>query len=80
MQFSKEHLEFLSKVFMWFEAISSLKINLDKSKLISMVKVSEDLAKALGVKLVISHPPIWASHWELLEIIASLGCNGGNIS
>ncbi|RVW17734.1 hypothetical protein CK203_071714 [Vitis vinifera] len=36
--------------------------------------VSEDLAKALGVKLVISHPPIWASHWELLEIIASLGC------
>ena len=31
---NKEHLEALSWSFMWFEMISGLKINLDKSELI----------------------------------------------
>ena len=41
----KEHFEVLSWAFMWFEAISSLKINLDKSGLIPVGEVSnaEDL-------------------------------------
>ena len=33
---SKEHVEVLSLVFMWFEAASGLKINLDKNELIPM--------------------------------------------
>ena len=46
----KENIEYLSWVFMWFEAISRLKINLEKSEVISNGDVSnmEDLVKVLG--------------------------------
>ena len=51
---SKENLEYLSWVFMWFEVCSGLKINLEKSELISVGEVSnlEELAKVLRCKVV----------------------------
>ena len=58
---SKENLEYLSLVFMWFEACSWLKINLGKSELIPFGDVSnlEELAKILGCKVrELSQPPI----------------------
>ena len=50
---SKEHVEVLSWTFMWFEAISGLKINLHKSNLIQVGVVPnfEDLARVLGRKV-----------------------------
>lgn len=50
---NKEQLEALSWAFMWFEAISGLKINLDKSKLIPIGEISniEHLASVLGCKV-----------------------------
>ena len=50
---SKEHVEVLSWAFMWFEVVSSLKINLHKSKLIPMGVVLnfENLARVLGCKV-----------------------------
>ena len=50
---NKEHLEVLSWAFMWFKAIFGLKINMDKSELIPVEKVSniEDLARVLGCKV-----------------------------
>ena len=50
---NKEHLEALSWTFMWFEAISGLKINLDKSKLIPIREVFniKDLARVFGCKV-----------------------------
>ena len=50
---NKEQLEALSWAFMWFEAISGLKINLDKSKLIPIIEITniEDLASMLGCKV-----------------------------
>ena len=47
---NKENIEYLNWVFMWFEAISRLKINLEKSEVISNGDVSnmEDLVKVLG--------------------------------
>ena len=50
---NKEHLEALSWVFMWFKVIYGLKINLDKSELILVGKVSnkEDLAMVVGCKV-----------------------------
>ena len=49
----KEHLEALSWAFMWFEAISGLKINLDKSELIPVGEVSnaEELARVVECKV-----------------------------
>ena len=51
---SKGNLEYLSWVFMWFETCLGLKINLEKSELISVGEVSnlEELAKVLGCKVV----------------------------
>ena len=48
----KEVLEYLSWIRMWFEAMSGLKINLEKSELIPIGEVSnlEDLVGALGCK------------------------------
>ena len=50
---SKENLEYLSWVFMWFEACSDLKINLEKSELIPIGEVPtlEEFAKVLGCKV-----------------------------
>ncbi|RVW48924.1 hypothetical protein CK203_091210 [Vitis vinifera] len=56
----KEVLEYLSWIRMWFEAMSSLKINLEKSELIPIGEVSnlEDLVRALGCKEG-SLPSMW---------------------
>ena len=50
---SKEHVKVLSWGFMWFEAISGLKINLHKSELIpvGVVPNFKDLARVLGYKV-----------------------------
>ena len=47
---NKENLEYLSWVFMWFEACSSLKINLEKSELISIGNIPnlEEFVEVLG--------------------------------
>ncbi|RVX01666.1 hypothetical protein CK203_024418 [Vitis vinifera] len=57
---SKEDLEYMSWIFTWFEAISGLKINLEKSELILVEDVSnlEELAEILGCEL---------HDWELEE-------------
>ncbi|RVW41530.1 hypothetical protein CK203_068262 [Vitis vinifera] len=46
----KEVLEYLSWILMWFEAMSGLKINLEKSEPIGEVLNLEDLVGALGCK------------------------------
>ena len=50
---NKEHLEALSWAFMWFEVISGLKINLNKTKLIPMGEVSnaKELARMVRCKV-----------------------------
>ncbi|RVW52909.1 hypothetical protein CK203_110630 [Vitis vinifera] len=50
---SKEQLLYLSWILMWFEVMSGLRINLDKSELISVgsVENAEELAAALGYKV-----------------------------
>ena len=49
----EKHMTYLSRLLMWFEALSGLKINLDKSELISTRKVNniENLAFELGCKM-----------------------------
>ena len=46
----KEVLEYLNGILMWFEAMSGLKINLEKSEPIGEVLNLEDLVGALGCK------------------------------
>ena len=50
---NKDQVTFLSWLLMWFEAISGLKVNLDKSELIPMGNVEnvEELASELGCKV-----------------------------
>ena len=50
---SKENLEYLSWVFIWFEACSKLKINLGKSEMIPVgnVRNLKELAEVLGCKV-----------------------------
>ena len=50
---SKDQLLYLSWILMWFEAISGLKINMDKSELILVggVENTEALAADLGCKV-----------------------------
>ena len=49
----KEHLKVLNWTFMWFEAISGLKINLHNSELIHIGEVPnfEELVRVLGCKV-----------------------------
>ena len=60
---------------MWFEVSSSLKINLDKSKLIPIGELSnsQDLARVLGCKVGSLPLLIWASLWELLSNLYEFG-------
>ncbi|RVW44349.1 LINE-1 reverse transcriptase-like [Vitis vinifera] len=62
---SQDQMTYLSRLLMWFEACSGLRINLEKSKLILMGRVHniEDLALELGVKWVVSPPAIWVCLW-----------------
>ena len=50
---NKENLEYLCWVFMWFEVILGLKINLEKKELIPIGNVSklEELVEILGCKV-----------------------------
>ena len=50
---SKENLEYLSSVFMWFDVCLGLKMNLGKSEMILVGNVLnlEELAKVLGCKV-----------------------------
>ena len=50
---NKENLEYLCWVFMWFEVILGLKINLEKKELIPIGDVSklEELVEILGCKV-----------------------------
>ena len=59
---------------MWFEAISGLKVNLDKSELILMGRVEkvDDLACELGCK-VGTFLLTWGCHWGLLLTPWQLG-------
>ena len=74
-----EHLKYLSWILMWFEALSGLKINLNKSEVIPIGTVDnmEELASELGCK-VGSFPtpylglPLGAKHkalgvWDAIE-------------
>ena len=49
----KDQLKFLSWILMWFEAMSGLKINLNKSEIIPIGPVTnvEELASELGCKI-----------------------------
>ena len=66
---SQDQMTYLSRLLMWFEACSGLRINLEKSKLILMGRVHniEDLALELGVKWVVSPPAIWVCLWGPLS-------------
>ena len=52
-QANQEHLKYLSWILMWFEALSGLKINLNKREVIpiGIVDNVEELALELGYKV-----------------------------
>lgn len=76
---NQEHLEHLSQSFMWFEMVSNLKINMEKSKLIPIREVAdvEGLASCWVIGQGSTHyllksPPLGAPHkltkaWGLME-------------
>ncbi|RVW92453.1 hypothetical protein CK203_042697 [Vitis vinifera] len=63
-----QQMAFLSWLLMWFEAISGLSINLNKSELLPMGRVEnvEVLALNWAAKWDLSLPLIWGSLWVLL--------------
>ena len=76
---SLEQMVFLSWLLMWFEAISSLRINLDKSEILLVGRVDnvEDLALELSSKIGVLPSyylglPLGAAHnpmavWDVVE-------------
>ena len=66
-QASQDHLTYLSWLLMWFEAVSRLRINLEKSELIPVGRVEniDDLALDFVVEWVVSRPLIWAFPWVI---------------
>ncbi|RVW92361.1 LINE-1 retrotransposable element ORF2 protein [Vitis vinifera] len=66
---SQDQLTYLSWLLMWFEACSGLKVNLEKSELIPVGRVTdiEDLALELGCKVGVCHPGIWVCLWGHLS-------------
>ena len=73
---NKDQLKYLSWILMWFEALSGLKINLNKSEIIPIGPVDnvEELAKELGCKFPTSYLglPLGAKHkavgvWDSIE-------------
>ena len=64
---SQDHLTYLSWLLMWFEAMSGLRINLEKSELIPVGRVEniDDLAWDFGCRVVVFCPLIWACPWVL---------------
>ena len=82
---SKESLEYLSWVFLWFDACSNLKINLEKSDLIPVgdVQIMEEYAKVLGCKVGTLPSTYKTSRiWEWVEERFQKGllCGRDNIS
>ena len=63
----QHQLTFLCWLLMWFEALSGLNINLEKSELIPVGRVEEIelLAAELGVKWANYLLPTWGCHWAL---------------
>ena len=57
-QASQDQLTYLSWLLMWFEAVSGLRINLEKSELILVVRVEniDDLALDFVVEWEVSRP------------------------
>ena len=76
---NKEQLKYLSWILMWFEALSGLKINLNKSEIIPIGTMDnvEELASELGCKVGSFHTsylglPLGAKHkalgvWDSIE-------------
>ena len=66
-QASQDHLTYLSWLLMWFEVVSGLRINLEKSELIPVGRVEniDDLDLDLVVEWVVSRPFIWVFLWVL---------------
>ena len=73
---SQELMVYLNWLLMWFEAISGLKINLDKSEILPVGRVDnvEELTFELGCKPGggvgggVRCPPVWGFLWGLLII------------
>ncbi|RVW23165.1 putative mitochondrial protein [Vitis vinifera] len=66
-QASQDQLTYLSWLLMWFEAVSGLRINLEKSELIPVGRVEniDDLAWTSVVEWVVSRLLIWVFLWVL---------------
>ena len=62
---SQDHLTYLSWLLMWFEAVSGLRINLEKSELILVGRVLMILLGTLVVECGVYRPLIWACPWVL---------------
>ena len=67
---NQDQMMYLSWLLMWFEAISGLRINLNKSEIIPVGRITnvDVLALELGCKVGPFHPPIWDSPWVPLII------------
>ncbi|RVX15158.1 Exocyst complex component SEC3A [Vitis vinifera] len=63
----QDQLTYLSWLLIWFEAVSGLRINLEKSELISVGRVEniDDLALDFGCRVGSLPSLIWASPWVL---------------
>ncbi|RVW65708.1 hypothetical protein CK203_050201 [Vitis vinifera] len=65
---SQDQVTYLSWILMWFEAISGLRINLDKNELIPVgsVENTEALAIEIGCKVGSLPSSTWDCRWVLL--------------
>ena len=66
-QVFQDQLTYLSWLLIWFEAMSGLRINLEKSDLIPVGRVEniDDLALDFGCRVGSLPSLIWASPWVL---------------
>ena len=60
---NQDQMMYLSWLLMWFQAILGLRINLNKSEIIPVGRITDvdALALELGCKVGPFHPPIWDS-------------------
>ena len=68
-------MAYLSWILAWFEALSRLRINLDKSSLIPVGRVEneENLAIELGCKIGYLPESTWGCRWEQNEKLLVCG-------
>ena len=67
-------------MFIWFQAISGLKINLSKSELVPVGQVPNvpELADILGCRVASLTPSlIWVFSWSSFQIEVIMGWSGG---